>query len=58
MEQRVITSEVQAATQRAKFARPGFQSRREGFAVISRDPSTSRRSAQDDDALSRFVFSG
>jgi glycine/D-amino acid oxidase-like deaminating enzyme len=37
----VIPSEVEAATQRTKSARPGFQSRRETAQVVSRGPSTS-----------------
>jgi bifunctional non-homologous end joining protein LigD len=45
---RVIPSEVEAATQQTKSARPGFQSRRKTSSVTSRDPSTSLRSAQDD----------
>src|SRR5215216_797978 len=37
----VIPSEVEAATQRTKSARPGFQSRGKTAQVVSRDPSTS-----------------
>jgi hypothetical protein len=39
----VIPSRVEAATQWTKSARPGFQSRGEGFEVIPQDPSTSLR---------------
>src|SRR6201989_650253 len=37
----VILSEVDAATQRTKSAKPGFQSRGEGLKIISQGPSTS-----------------
>jgi D-amino-acid oxidase len=44
----VIPSPVEAATQRTKSARPGFQSRGATSKLPSRDPSTPLRSAQDD----------
>src|SRR5213594_3321145 len=44
----VIPSEVEAATQRTKCARPGFQSRGITETVVPRGPSTPLRSARDD----------
>jgi N6-L-threonylcarbamoyladenine synthase len=53
----VIPSEVEAATQRTKSARPGFQSRDVATDAFQWDPSTPLRSARDDMLLADLCAS-
>jgi N6-L-threonylcarbamoyladenine synthase len=53
----VIPSEVEAATQRTKSARPGFQSRDVATDEFQWDPSTPLRSARDDMLLADLCAS-